>query len=135
MFEGAGFGVEGLGFGGLWLRVQDVRVYGLGFALHAHPPHPRARISPILFSLANPNQPRKCQLASPMQIGTNHTAGHKKSFGQILCKKLLNYNFDSEVYYTNHLILLVKNMLCNKLHCKKFSNQKPFHVRFRPSIG
>ena len=32
----------------------------------------------------------------------------------------LNRNLsDNEVYYTNSSILLVKNMLCSKLHCQK----------------
>ena len=34
-----------------------------------------------------------------------------------------------EVYYTNTLILLVKNMLCSKLHYQKVSFQFPFHIK------
>ena len=38
-------------------------------------------------------------------------------------KRELDHNlFGNEVYRTNSLILLVKNMLCNKLHCQKGSN-------------
>ena len=34
--------------------------------------------------------------------------------------------FGSEVYHTNSLILLVKNMLCSKLHCQKGYNLNTF---------
>ena len=32
----------------------------------------------------------------------------------------------NEVYYTNYLILLIKMMLCSKLHCQKFFKLKIF---------
>jgi len=35
----------------------------------------------------------------------------------------------NEGYYMNSFILLVKNMLCNKLHCQKVLNRKSFHIR------
>jgi hypothetical protein len=38
----------------------------------------------------------------------------------ILCEKAFKLKLSgNEVDYTNSLILLVKNMLCSKLHCQK----------------
>jgi len=37
--------------------------------------------------------------------------------------------FGDEVYYTDFLILLVKNMPCSELHCLKVLIQLPFHVK------
>jgi len=45
-------------------------------------------------------------------------------------KRELNLNLSgNEVYYTNSLILLVKNMLCSKLHYQKGFNLNPFSYK------
>ena len=45
-------------------------------------------------------------------------------------KRDLNLNLSAnEVYYTNSLILLVKNMLCSKLHCQKGFDLNPFSYK------
>jgi len=38
-------------------------------------------------------------------------------------------SMNNEVYYTNALILLVKIILCSKLHCIKVLNINPFSLR------
>ena len=43
-----------------------------------------------------------------------------------VCNSHLSGN---EVYYTNHLILLVKNMLCSEHHCQKGFNLILFSFR------
>jgi len=49
---------------------------------------------------------------------------------QSYMKRDLNQNFSgNEVYYTNSLILLVKNMLFSKLHCQKGFNLNPFSYK------
>jgi len=35
----------------------------------------------------------------------------------------------NEVYYTNSLVLLVKNMQCSELRCQKGFDLIPFHIR------
>ena len=45
-------------------------------------------------------------------------------------RRKLNLNLSGdEVYYTNSLILLVKNMLCSKLDCQKALIELSFHLK------
>ena len=47
-------------------------------------------------------------------------------------KREVNQNVSGdEVYYTNSLISLVKNMLCSRLHCQKGFNLIPFLYKIR----
>ena len=48
----------------------------------------------------------------------------------ILCEKTSNLKISgNEVYYTMLSILLVKIMLCSKLHCQIFFHCKPGHIK------
>ena len=40
----------------------------------------------------------------------------------------------NEVYYTNSLMILIKMMLCGKLHCQKFLKLKIFSYKIILSI-
>ena len=59
--------------------------------------------------------------------------GPRTHFGSpILYEKLFNLKTSSnEVYYTNSLILLIKMMLCSKLHCQIFRKLKSFSYKLR----
>ena len=47
-------------------------------------------------------------------------------------KRDLNLNlYGNEIYYTNYLILLVKNMLCSKILCQKGFNSILFSYKIR----
>ena len=60
---------------------------------------------------------------------------HGGTFARIYMKRESNQNFlGNEVYYTNCLILLVKSMLCSKLHCQKALIKFPFYMRFTDAI-
>jgi hypothetical protein len=51
---------------------------------------------------------------------------------QSYLRRELNYNLSGkEVYYTNSLILPLKNMLCSKLHCPKLFKKISFRVKSR----
>jgi hypothetical protein len=55
---------------------------------------------------------------------------------QILHEKEFEFKRDgNEVYRTNSLILLAKNMLCSKLHRQKVLIKFPFYIKFDPSPG
>ena len=49
---------------------------------------------------------------------------------EISCEKAFGLKLSgNDIYYTNSLILQVKNMLCSKVHGYKVLIQKPFHMR------
>ena len=50
-------------------------------------------------------------------------------------KRELNQNLGDEVDYTNSLILLVKNMLCSKLHDQKGLNSISFSYQFEAAMA
>ena len=53
----------------------------------------------------------------------------------ILHKKIIKFNFfNNKVQYTYYSILLVKNMLCRKLHCQKGSNSIPFSHKIKAVV-
>ena len=55
--------------------------------------------------------------------GAHGAAAKYWSFYDLICKNKLNWNLaGNEVRHTNRSILLVKNLLCSKLHCQKEIN-------------
>ena len=60
-------------------------------------------------------------------VGQWLVGSYTKSFS--IFKKSVN-----EVYYTNALILLIKTMLCSKLHCQKGFKLKLFFYKIVPSF-
>ena len=71
---------------------------------------------------ADTNQPRSA-ISESADICADIlvVARHQPCVLQMLYEKLFNFKISgNEVYYTNLLSLLIKMMLCSKLHCQKF---------------
>ena len=76
------------------------------------------------------NRCEKCFMP-PAQLQVR-AADHQPSRSYM--KAELNENLSGiEVYYANSLMLLVKNMLCNKRHCQKGFSAILFSYKIRPN--
>ena len=113
---------------------EDVFPFRTEIEPHSDPPK-YGQIRAIFCNLirSNPHMhSRYCCL--PQRPRIVHCLSQRPRIVQELCwnleRKALKFkNFGNEGYYTNSLILLMKMMLCSKLHCQKFFKLKSFSYK------